>query len=105
LPDLDLRILAPADRGRLVTILVDGEPLDAYEGESIAAAFLAAGHRTTRWTARTGEPRGYFCGMGVCHDCLVEVDGEPSVRACLTPVRAGLRVARQRGVGARAAPG
>jgi hypothetical protein len=99
MPHHDLRTLGPAERGRRLTIVVDGEELDAYEGESIAAALLAAGRRTTRWTERTGEPRGYFCGMGVCHDCLVEVDGQPGVRACMTPVRDGLRVARQRGAG------
>jgi len=63
------------------------------------AALLAAGRRSTRVTARAGEPRGYFCGMGVCHDCLVTADGLPNVRACMTPVKEGLRVEIQRGLG------
>src|SRR5438093_2574198 len=88
----DLRMTATVERGRTLTILVDGHPLAAYEGESIAAALVASGRRFTRWTARTEEPRGYYCGMGVCQDCLVTVDGLPNVRACMTPVRDGLRV-------------
>jgi len=93
--DLRMRI----ERGRSLDVLVDGRSVVAYEGESIAAALFAAGVRITRWTARAGEPRGYFCGMGVCHDCLVTVDGSPNVRACMTTVREGLRVETQRGLG------
>src|SRR5262245_22433282 len=95
----DLRI-AGIDRGRALTLLVDGGAVAAFEGESIAAALAAAGHRLTRWTERTGEPRGYFCGMGVCQDCLITVDGRPNVRACMTPVRDRLRVETQHGLGA-----
>jgi predicted molibdopterin-dependent oxidoreductase YjgC len=71
----------------------------AYAGESIAAVLMASGARVTRWTARAGEARGYFCGMGVCQDCLVTVDGVPNVRACMTPAREGMRVEIQRGLG------
>ena len=95
----ELRMTEPAARGHALSILVDGQELVAYEGESLAAALLASGCRSTRVTARAGEPRGYFCGMGVCHDCLVTVDGLPNVRACMTPVRDGLRVEIQRGLG------
>jgi len=95
----NLRMTAPLERGRALSIAVDRQPLLCHEGESIAAALLASGRRLTRWTARAGEPRGYFCGMGVCHDCLLTVDGLPNVRACMTPVRDGLRVEMQRGLG------
>lgn len=95
----DLRMAADVVRGPAVRIAVDGETIPAHEGESLAAALLAAGRRFTRWTARAGEPRGYFCGMGVCHDCLVAVDGHPNVRACMTPVRDGMSVDTQRGLG------
>jgi predicted molibdopterin-dependent oxidoreductase YjgC len=94
----DLR-MAGVERGRALGILVDGAEVRAYEGESIAAALVASGRRFTRWTARTGEPRGYFCGMGICQDCLVTVDGLPNVRACVMPVRDGMRVESQRGLG------
>jgi predicted molibdopterin-dependent oxidoreductase YjgC len=96
MPD-DLRMTV--ERGRSLNMLVDGQSVAVYEGESIAAALFAAGVRITRWTARAGEPRGYFCGMGLCQDCLVTVDGSPNVRACMTPVRDGLRVETQRGLG------
>jgi predicted molibdopterin-dependent oxidoreductase YjgC len=94
----DLRMVG-VERGRALGVFVDGAEVRAYEGESIAAALFASGRRFTRWTARTGEPRGYFCGMGVCQDCLVTVDGLPNVRACVTPVRDGMRVESQRGLG------
>src|SRR5262249_5075318 len=97
MPD-DLRMPA-VERGRAIRILLDGRFVDAYDGESLAAAWFAAGVRMTRWTARANEPRGYFCGMGVCQDCLVTVDGLPNIRACMTPVRDGLRVDTQRGLG------
>jgi predicted molibdopterin-dependent oxidoreductase YjgC len=95
----DWRMTGSVERGRALRIVVDGKELIAHEGESVAAALLASGRRATRTTARTGEPRGYFCGMGVCQDCLVMVDGLPNVRACMTAVRDGLRVQTQRGLG------
>jgi predicted molibdopterin-dependent oxidoreductase YjgC len=94
----DLRMVG-IERGVALGIVVDGAEVRAYEGESIAAALVASGRRFMRWTARTGELRGYFCGMGVCQDCLVTVDGLPNVRACVTPVRDGMRVESQRGLG------
>jgi predicted molibdopterin-dependent oxidoreductase YjgC len=94
-----LRMTSDVARDRQVRIVVDGEDVDAYEGESLAAALLASGRRLTRWMARTGEPRGYYCGMGVCHDCLLTVDGTPNVRSCMTTVRDGLRVETQHGLG------
>ncbi len=95
----DLRMTAAGERGRPLTILVDGREVGAYEGETVAAALFAVGHRVLRLTPRAETPRGYFCGMGVCHDCLMTVDGAPNVRACMTPVREGLRVETQRGLG------
>jgi predicted molibdopterin-dependent oxidoreductase YjgC len=77
----------------------DGQELPAYEGETVAAALLAAGRRTFRRTARRGEPRGPFCGMGVCFECLVCIDGRPNRRACQVPVADGMRVASQEGLG------
>ncbi len=65
LPD-DLRIGDPGFRGRRVRLTFDGDPIDAYEGETIAAALLAAGHRVWRTTGGRGEPRGLFCNMGIC---------------------------------------
>lgn len=80
-----MRIESDNQRGQAVTITVDGVPLQAYLGETIAGALLANGQRAWRRT-EIGEPRGLFCGMGICYDCLVTVDGVPNVRACITPV-------------------
>jgi len=85
------RLSGNIERGRCVTLTVDGEPITAYEGETIAAALLATGRRTLRRTVPGGHPRGVFCGIGVCFDCLVTVDGT-QVRACVTPVRDGLHI-------------
>jgi predicted molibdopterin-dependent oxidoreductase YjgC len=84
-------------RPEAVTIEVDGETVAAYPGESVAAALLAAGRRTFRMT-QTGAVRGPFCNMGVCFDCLVEVDGARA-RACMTAVQPAMKVR----TGARAA--
>jgi D-hydroxyproline dehydrogenase subunit gamma len=81
-----------------VTITVDGRPREAYLGESVAAALMVDGDLSTR-TTTGGERRGLFCGMGVCFDCLVIVDGVPGTRACITWVRAGMEIARQDGPG------
>jgi glycine/D-amino acid oxidase-like deaminating enzyme len=74
-----------------VRLSFDGCEIEALPGETIAAALAAAGITAVR-TARSGAPRGPFCGMGVCFDCLVTVDGRPSQRACLTKVAAGMDV-------------
>ncbi len=65
-----------------VHITVDGQPLTGAEGQSIAGVMMANGIRSWRTTARTDSPRGIFCGIGVCFDCLVCVDGVRDVRAC-----------------------
>ncbi|MFO0995868.1 MAG: FAD-dependent oxidoreductase [Alphaproteobacteria bacterium] len=78
-----------------VAITFDGVPLDAYPGEVVGAALSAAGHLPLRQT-QTGEARGLFCGMGVCSECLVRIDGEPNQRACMTRIRAGMAIERQR---------
>ena len=88
---------AGLERGPRVTILLDGEPVEAFEGETVAAVLLARGEIATRRTAG-GEPRGIFCGMGVCFDCLMVVDGVPNTRACMTWVREGLDVRFQDGL-------
>jgi predicted molibdopterin-dependent oxidoreductase YjgC len=93
-----------APRGRPLRFTFDGREVLAYEGETVAAALLAAGQRVLRLTGRRGEPRGLFCGMGVCFDCLVQVDGRPNVRACQTPAAEGLRVETQHGPGAWEVP-
>ena len=81
--------LPQVERGPLVHVLVDGQTVTAYQGEMVAAVLLAEGIRAFRRDA-SGRPRGLYCGMGICYDCLVTVDGVANVRACVTPVSAGM---------------
>jgi hypothetical protein len=67
------------------TVFVDGRGLPAYDGDTIAAVLLRAGRVSWRRTRDGGRPRGLFCGIGACQDCLVAVDGVAGVRACLAP--------------------
>jgi D-hydroxyproline dehydrogenase subunit gamma len=80
-----------------VDIAFEGAPLQVPAGISVAAALLAAGVRTFRATPVSAAPRAPFCMMGVCFDCLVEIDGAPSRQACMETVRAGMQVRRQHG--------
>ena len=74
-----------------ITFLVDGEPVQALPGQTIAAALYTSGRRTFRHTRIEGKPRGLYCGMGVCFDCVVKVDGE-TTRACMRYVEEGMQV-------------
>lgn len=82
---------------RPLTILVDGEPVTGIAGQTVAGVLLGAGRRQWRTTREGGAPRGVFCGIGVCFDCLVEVNGLRDVRACLRRARDGDVVTRQDG--------
>lgn len=77
--------------GYRFTISVDGCAIPAAPGQTVAAALLAAGITAFRHTAQ-GHARSIFCGMGVCFDCLVTIDGMPGQRACMTPVTPNLQV-------------
>ncbi len=78
-------------RGAALQLFVNQEIIEAFEGETVAAALLAAGYRTFRRTG-SGARRGLFCGIGVCYDCLVTIEGFGSVRACITSVREGMKI-------------
>jgi len=86
-------------RGEPIDLLVDGEVIQAYDGETIAAALTAAGRRVFRHAPRTGAPRGVFCGIGACFECLVTVEGMGEVRSCMVAVRPGMRVSLKERVG------
>jgi predicted molibdopterin-dependent oxidoreductase YjgC len=87
-----IRMTDSIRRGEPITIVVDGEEIPAFRGETVAAAMLAAGRRTMRYTLRGHEPRGLFCGMGVCFDCSVRLEGSRFVRSCVTVVENGMKV-------------
>jgi len=77
----------------------DGKPIPFRPGQSVGAALTGAGIRSWRSTRRTGRPRGLFCGIGVCFDCLVVVDARPNERACLRLAEPGMDVRTQQGTG------
>ena len=91
-------ILGDLKAAGLVRIFFEGRPLEAREGEPIMSALIAAGVKVFRYTKK-GSPRRIFCGIGRCTDCVMMVDGIPGVRTCVTEVREGMKVERQRGVG------
>lgn len=82
-----------------VNIVVNGKPMRAKKGEMILAALLSEGIIVNRYTAKRHEPRGLFCGIGQCTDCMMVVNGIPGVRTCITPVEEGMTVDTQDGVG------
>ncbi len=83
------------ERPRRVTITLDGASIEAFEGDSVAAALLSANPVFTRRSPVSGAPRAPYCMMGICFECLVEIDGVPNRQACMVPVRDGMAVKRQ----------
>ena len=74
------------ERGIPMTITVNGQTIETFSGESIASAIMASGKRIFRHTSKSSQPRGFFCGMGMCFDCEATVDGVPHVRTCMKEV-------------------
>ena len=91
-------ILGAPSKGSRVVFIYDGVEMEGYEGEPIAMALKAAGVEVHRFTAKRHEPRGIFCAIGRCTDCVMVVDGKPNVRTCMTPLAAGMDVRTQDGV-------
>lgn len=89
-------ILGDIKDKKKVTIKVDGVEIEAFEGEPIAAALVAAGIKVFRTTRKLGQPRRIFCAVGRCTDCVMTVDGKPNIRTCITPVREGMDIRTQR---------
>lgn len=89
-------LLPEVKRERRINIQVDGRNIEAYEGETIATALLAAGIFIFRESLKTHEPRSVYCGMGTCCECLVCVDNNRSVRACMTEVVDGMKIETNR---------
>jgi hypothetical protein len=83
--------------GKKVKFRFEDEELEGYENEPIAAALHASGIRTLSFSERYDRPRGFFCAVGKCSSCLMEVDGQPNVMVCMEPLREGMHVRRQKG--------
>ncbi|GLW59184.1 (2Fe-2S)-binding protein [Kitasatospora phosalacinea] len=91
--------LVGAEPGPARTVLFDGRPVPALPGQTLAAALWADGVLAWRTTRGGGRPRGAFCGIGQCFDCLATVNGRPNQRLCLLPAEHGDTVTTQEGHG------
>ncbi|OMH39248.1 (2Fe-2S)-binding protein [Motiliproteus sp. MSK22-1] len=94
--DSSFKRLAIQSRKNL-RVWVEGRPVEVMEGDSAAAVMLAQGELPTRTTAVSATPRAPYCMMGVCFECLMEIDGVANSQGCMTPVREGMRINRQQG--------
>jgi predicted molibdopterin-dependent oxidoreductase YjgC len=84
-------------KGDSFTVSIDGAEVTAYDGDSVAAVLMRAGRVCWRRTRHGDRPRGLFCGIGACQDCLVTVDGVDGVRACLAPAVPGAAIRTSEG--------
>ncbi|EGX59012.1 hypothetical protein SZN_14728 [Streptomyces zinciresistens K42] len=91
--------LADARPGPAFTVTLDGREIEALPGQTVAAALWSAGITSWRGTRGEDRPRGVFCGIGVCFDCLVTLNDRPNQRACLAPLHPGDAIRTQRGTG------
>lgn len=91
-------ILGAPQRGRLITFTYNGKPMEGYEGEPIASALHAAGVMVHRYSKKENKPRGIFCAIGRCTDCVMIVDGKPNIRTCVTPLTEAMQVETQYGI-------
>jgi sarcosine oxidase subunit alpha len=87
----DLRI-STIKRKEKVTLSVNGKDVPAYKGETILAALMAAGYKTLKKSPLEKNPRGALCGMGVCFECIVTVNGIPNIRSCMTEVEDNMEI-------------
>ena len=78
-----------------VTIIFEGKSLDVEIGQTVAAALLGDGHLIFRYTRVSGEPRAAYCFMGVCFECLLEINGQRNQQGCMIPVSDGMKIKRQ----------
>ena len=94
-------ILGTYQKGEKIRFYLDGKEMYGYEGDTISAALMAAGVTTHRHTRKKGTPRGIFCAIGRCTDCVMVVDGQINVRTCITPLKEGMQVQTQYGLSAK----
>ena len=87
----------PCNERAEIEITVEGQTVIALEGETVAAAVMYAGLRPTRTTPVSGSGRAPYCMMGVCFECLMNIDGKPNTQACMTEVHKGMVITVQQG--------
>ena len=79
----------------MITFTFNGQTLQAQDGQTVAAALISNQEKITRYTRFNHKPRGVFCGIGACFDCLITINGEINQRSCLTQVVEGMEVRTQ----------
>lgn len=94
-------VLGEIEKGKEIKFFMDGIAFKGYQGEPIAAALRACGVLTHRHTIKNNEPRGIFCAIGKCTDCVMIVDGKPNIRTCVTPLKEGMKIETQYGIKAK----
>ncbi|UCF71533.1 MAG: (2Fe-2S)-binding protein [candidate division WOR-3 bacterium] len=94
---IELHPILQFTHAKKVRFMFEEEELEGYENEPIAAALHAAGVRVLSYSEKHKRPRGFFCAVGKCSSCLMEVDGRQNVMVCMEPLRAGMKVRRQKG--------
>lgn len=90
-------ILGAVNPGREVTFSFDGREYRGQEGEPVAAALYAAGVRIHSYSPKGHRPRGIFCMIGKCTDCVMVIDGQPNMRTCVTALKEGMEIQTQYG--------
>lgn len=88
------------EKGTALEFTCNGKLVVGYEGDTIAAALHAAGIKVLKHSIQNHRPRGFYCAIGNCSSCLMEVNGIPNVRICTEPLKAGMVVKSQEGKGA-----
>ena len=91
-------ILGKPEEKKVIEFNFDGKTLTGLLGEPIAMALEASGVMIHRYTKKYHKPRGVFCAIGRCTDCVMVVNGKPNVRTCITPLEEGMIVKTQYGV-------
>lgn|SRR5690625_3437900 len=91
------KILSRNSSQEEIEFFFEGQKLNAIQGQTVAAALFSHDITTFRQSALSGQQRGPYCLMGVCHECLVTIDDVPNRQACLVPIEKGMHIARTKG--------
>ncbi len=81
-------------RGKKIILLLNGKTVTGFEGDTVAAVLMAEDMRVFGRRS-SGRPRGLFCGMGTCYDCMVTIDDTPNIRACITRIAEGMEISTE----------
>ena len=88
-------ILGPKEEKEKIVFYSEGQPIEAEEGDMVAVALMNAGIKDFRYTKKRKDARGVFCAIGRCTDCMVNINGKPNIRSCITLVENNMKVFRR----------